>query len=329
MQIRYKASATGLLGAMANLSRTREGDTGQMTDAHITKLGGLSVTMSFYLPRWSGWMVLLALLTSGCATLRDSAPEGLAALIDRAPVPEQVAGLNYQEIAELGVADSCRLLADTHASGRRMPRRELNRQLPVCQAEVEQALAQRAEAARLDTLVEQAWQDLQARRERLRLEAERRRLEEELHARQMQHEQERLEQEAQEANSRQQWQAQLAAASVHAVLTEYELEDKPVAYSPGQVSERSLSNFLACVELAYPNRGYQITRDGRRLVVVARRAALPRGEMPIEARFTEQDEFWLLTYLQVAEITAATAQDRFILAQNLIAQSCYSQDGLL
>lgn len=285
-------------------------------------------------PRFSGFAVVaVCLLLSGCASLREHAPDSLAALIDRSAPPAQVAGLGYAEIAALGVHGSCDLLAQTLEQKRTLPRRELEGSLlPSCQAEVETALARERESARLDELVEQAWQSLLARREKARQAEERRMLEAELQRRQLQQQQQQ-EQSEQQAASRQsrheEWLQRLTAAAIHSALAELEVPDRPLAFSAGQVSERSLSNFLACVELAYPNRGYQISRDGRRLVVIAEKAALPRGRMPIEARFTEHDEFWLLTYLKVAEITAATAQDRFILAQNLVAQSCYGEDGLL
>jgi len=287
-------------------------------------------------PRFSGFAVVaVCLLLSGCASLREHAPDSLAALIDRSAPPAQIAGLGYAEIAGLGVHGSCDLLAQTLEQKRTLPRRELEGSLlPSCQAEVEGALARERESARLDELVEQAWQALLVRREKARQAEERRMLEAELQRRQLQqHQQQKQQRSEQQAASResrhQDWQLRLAAAAIYPTLAQLEIQDRPLAFSAGQVSERSLSNFLACVELAYPNRGYQISRDGRRLVVIAEKAALPRGRMPIEARFTEHDEFWLLTYLKVAEITAATAQDRFILAQNLVAQSCYGEDGLL
>lgn len=282
--------------------------------------------------RFSGFAVAaVCLLLSGCASLREHAPDSLAALIDRTAPPARIAGLGYSEIAALGVHGSCDTLARAQEEGRTLPRRELEGSLlPSCQAEVEAALARERESARLDELVEQAWQALLVRREKARQAEERRMLEAELQRRQLQQQQKQNEQQAASRESRHQdWQQRLAAAAIHSALAEIEAPDRPLAFSAGQISERSLSNFLACVELAYPNRGYQISRDGRRLVVIAEKAALPRGRMPIEARFTEHDEFWLLTYLKVAEITAATAQDRFILAQNLVAQSCYGEDGLL
>ena len=232
---------------------------------------------------------------------------------------------------------SCDTLAATLAQKRTLPRRELEGSLlPSCQTEVEAALARERESARLDDLIEQGWQTLLARRERERQAEERRTLEAELQRRQLQQQQQQQQQRQQNEQQaasresrRQEWRQRLSAAAIHTALAELEVPDRPLAFSVGQISERALSNFLACVELAYPNRGYKIGRDGRKLVVIAEKAALPRGRMPIEARFTEHDEYWLLTYLKVAEITAATAQDRFILAQNLVAQSCYGEDGLL
>ncbi len=289
-------------------------------------------------PQFSGFAIVVAcLLVSGCASLREHAPDALAALIDRSAPPTRVAGLDYSEIEALGVHGSCDTLAATLAQKRTLPRRELEGSLlPSCQTEVEAALARERESARLDDLIEQGWQTLLARRERERQAEERRTLEAELQRRQLQQQQQQQQQRQQNEQQaasresrRQEWRQRLSAAAIHTALAELEVPDRPLAFSVGQISERALSNFLACVELAYPNRGYKIGRDGRKLVVIAEKAALPRGRMPIEARFTEHDEYWLLTYLKVAEITAATAQDRFILAQNLVAQSCYGEDGLL
>lgn len=286
-------------------------------------------------PRFSGFAVVaFGLLLSGCASLREHAPDSLAALIDRTTPPTRIAGLDYSEIAALGVHGSCDTLAQTLEQKRTLPRRELEGSLlPSCQVEVEEALARERESARLDELIEQGWQALLARRERERQAEERRMLEAELQRRQLQQQQQQEQTEQQAASSRQsrhqEWLQRLSVAAIHSALAELEVPDRALAFSAGQISERSLSNFLACIELAYPNRGYRISRDGRKLVVIAEKAALPRGRMPIEARFTEHDEFWLLTYLKVAEISATTAQDRFILAQNLVAQSCYGEDGLL
>ncbi len=286
-------------------------------------------------PRFSGFAIVVAcLMTTGCAAVRERAPDSLAALIDRSVPPARVGGLDYNQIAELGVHGSCDILAKTLAERRTLPRRELEGSLlPSCQSEVEAALARERESARLDELIEQAWQSLLIRREKAWQAEERRMLEAELQRRQLQQQQQQKQSEQQAASSResrhQDWLRRLASAAIHSALAELEVPDRLLAFSAGQVSERSLSNFLACVELAYPNRGYKISRDGRRLVVIAEKAALPRGRMPIEMRFTDHDEFWLLSYLKVAEITAATAQDRFILAQNLVAQSCYGEDGLL
>jgi hypothetical protein len=294
--------------------------------------------MVVFFPRWSTIVAItFCLLASGCTTLRENAPDGLAALIDRALPPTEVAGLDYPAIAELGIHGACDELAEMARQNRTVPRRQLEGSLlPACDAEVRRALAEQREAARLDGLIEAAWQELLVRRELQRLLDERRQLEMDLQRRQMLRQQaiaERLRQQQQQQVTKESrlkaLVAALAAAAVHQVLADLEVEDKAMAYSVGQVSERSLSNFLACIELAYPNRGYQVSRDGRKLVVIAEQAALPRGRMPIELRFTENDDYWLLTFLKVAEIKAGSAQDRFILAQNLVAQSCYGEDGLL
>jgi hypothetical protein len=304
-------------------------------DAHTLVLPELHRRMVSVLPRWSTIVLIsCCLLATGCTALRESAPDSLAALIDRAVPPPQVAGLDFDSIEALGVHGSCDMLAEMWRQNRSVARRELEgRLLPTCEADVQAALARQREAQRLDGLIEEAWQALLARREQQRLLAERRQLEEDLRRRQMQKQQAREEQIKQQLATRQSRIESLAvtlkAAAVHQALAELSVQDKSLAYSAGQISERSLSNFLACVEIAYPNKGYKIRRDGRRLVVIAEKAALPRGRMPIELRFTENEGFWLLTFLKVAEITASNAQDRFILAQNLVAQSCYGEDGLL
>ena len=298
----------------------------------------LHISMASVFPRWlTIALIPFCLLATGCATLREHAPDALAALIDRTVPPNEVAGLDFPAISALGVHGSCDVLAGMAAQNRSVPRRELEeRLLPACEADVEAAIAQQREDLRLELLIEEAWQELLARREQQRLLEERRQLEADLQRRQMQKQQaieDQVKQQQQQQASRQSRLAALAVtlqgAAVHQALAELEIQDKALAYSAGQVSERSLSNFLACIELAYPNKGYQVRLDGRRLVVIAEKAALPRGRMPIEMRFTENDDYWLLTFLKVAEITASNAQDRFILAQNLVAQSCYREDGLL
>ncbi|MFN3713327.1 MAG: hypothetical protein ACK4SX_06695 [Alcanivoracaceae bacterium] len=275
-------------------------------------------------------VITLAVLLSACGVLRERAPAPLASLLDRQVPPDQVAGLDYGQIAELGVEGSCVPLAEAWAEGRALPRRDIDEwMLPQCEADVVEALAREKESARVEYLIEEAWLALEQRRERERRVEQRRRLALELQRRQLLKEQELAQQQASREARRQALLQRLAAAAIHDALATVEVADRPLAYSLGQVSERSLANFLACIELAYPNKGYELTRDGRRLVVIAQQAALPRGRLPIEARFTEHDEFWLLTFLKVAEISAANAQDRFILAQNLLAQSCYGEDGLL
>jgi hypothetical protein len=287
--------------------------------------------MVVVLPRWLMIVVIAAsLLATGCSALREHSPDMLAVLIDRTVPPAQVAGLDYTEIAAMGVYGTCDTLATLFAQQQSMPRRELEDELlPACEAEVQAALALQREDARLDELVEQAWQSLLARREQQRLLEQRRQLEAELQRRHMLKQQAQEQQRASQKSRQQELMIKQQNAVIQQALADLNVIDKPLAYSVGQVSERSLSNFLACIELAYPNKGYQVRRDGRKLVVIAEKAALPRGRLPIELRFTENDSYWLMTFLKVAEISASSAQDRFILAQNLVAQSCYGVDGLL
>jgi hypothetical protein len=274
-------------------------------------------------------LLLLVMSLAACSALGERTPPALSALIDRQVPPEQVAGLDYGQITELGVGGSCLPLGEAWAENRSVPRRDLDEWLGQCEADIDVARTRQAEDASLTYLIEEAIQSLEVRQARLRRAEQRRRLAEELQRRQLEKEREQEQARASREARRAEWLARLAAAAIHEALATLDVADKALAYSLGQISERSLSNFLACVELAYPNRGYQLSRDGRRLVVIAEQAALPRGRLPIEARFTEYDDYWLLTFLKVAEISAVNAQDRFILAQNLLAQSCYGEDGLL
>jgi hypothetical protein len=204
--------------------------------------------MVVFFPRWSTIVAItFCLLASGCTTLRENAPDGLAALIDRALPPTEVAGLDYPAIAELGIHGACDELAEMARQNRTVPRRQLEGSLlPACDAEVRRALAEQREAARLDGLIEAAWQELLVRRELQRLLDERRQLEMDLQRRQMLRQQaiaERLRQQQQQQVTKESrlkaLVAALAAAAVHQVLADLEVEDKAMAYSVGQVSERS------------------------------------------------------------------------------------------
>lgn len=287
--------------------------------------------MVFFRSAWRiAAVISLPLLLSACASLGERAPAPIAALIDRQLPPERVLGLDYAAIQALGVAGDCAVLADALEQSRSLPRRDLEMDLlPRCEQDILDAQSLRAEEQRVDALIEEAWLALEARKLRERRAQERRRLAAELQRRQMQKQQALEQQQASRQARREALLARLEAAAIHEVLASLAIEDKPLAYSLGQVSERTLANFLACIEVAYPNKGYQVSLDGRRLVVIAEQASLPRGRLPIEIRLTDNDTFWLLSYLKVAEISAANAQDRFILAQNLLAQSCYGEDGLL
>ena len=70
-------------------------------------------------------------------------------------------------------------------------------------------------------------------------------------------------------------------------------------------------------------------RDKDRLTVTARQADMLRGDVDIRARFVNVWDTWMLESLSVAELTARTPQDRFMLAQNLLAGHCYGIDDLM
>ena len=107
------------------------------------------------------------------------------------------------------------------------------------------------------------------------------------------------------------------------------LPDQPLAFAVGQASERTMKNFLACLEVGYPNQGYEVDRGDDSLTVTARQADMLRGDVDIRARFVNVWDTWMLESLSVAELTARTPQDRFMLAQNLLAGHCYGIDNLM
>ena len=47
-----------------------------------------------------------------------------------------------------------------------------------------------------------------------------------------------------------------------------------------------------------------------------------RGDVLLESRYTRIWDNWTLQYLSVGEIRAENAQDRYVLAQNLLGSQC-------
>lgn len=273
--------------------------------------------MRFYLN-----LVLLALITllvSGCASLREST----AGWLGQTPAPATVAGLNYAEIEELGALDdACSKLANAHAEERYLSERKLNDEwLPACRQRIESA----RESRRLDRLVATAYEEQQAyKEEKARQREEREQVRRNIEAARKDAEAHREASDVDEAQS--QLRERLSDAHILTLLEA--VPDQPLAFAVGQSSERSMKYFLACLEVGYPNQGYEINRGDKSLTVTARQANMLRGDVDIRAHFEDVWDTWMLESLSVAEVTARTPQDRFMLVQNLLAGHCNGIDDL-
>lgn len=274
-------------------------------------------------------VVLLAVMQGGCADLRGTTREWGARLVGREPVSPMVAGVTLADLSSLGVRDApgCRELVEADQAGRLVSSRVLQQQwLPMCGAAVEDAQAHARWLAEAQRLIDEAWQMLEQERiEREQREARQQALENAIRDRQQAAEQQarQVEREERIVTLRD----ELEAAQIHDALRAF--QDKPMGYTLADKSARSMKEFLACIELAYPNKGYEVSYSGHVLSVKVLKASSLRGSITIEARFYETGDVWLLNYLRVAEMEAPSAQDRFILAQNLMASHCYAIDGLL
>lgn len=263
--------------------------------------------------------VLLMLLLSGCASVRQGALDTGAALTGRVLAPEQVAALDYGQIRGLdALRDECLVLADVQRRRGYIKQTDLEWLVPQCENIIASEQARIAEEQAIAEFIAREWAVLQHRLEQIRREEARQRRQQEAIARETQAREEAVFM-LREA---------IAGALIQRELADNGVQNKPLAHTQGQPVEISLNTFLACVELAYPNAGYRISRNARNLTVVAVRARLPRGEMPIEARFIEYPNSWLLNYLKVADIEPRTAADRYVLAENLLAERCHSEAGL-
>jgi len=262
---------------------------------------------------------LVAVALTGCASLRDST----AGLLGRTQAPATVAGLSYGAIDALGAMEgACRQLAGAHGAGRYVDERLLNDDwLPACRARIESVRQSR----RQDRLVDDAYQAQRAHEAELaRQRAEQARIRRNMEAARREAEK-RSEDAADNAQAR--LRERLADAHILSILDD--VPDQPLAFAVGQASERSMKNFLACLEVGYPNQGYEVDRGDDSLTVTARQADMLRGDVDIRARFVNVWDTWMLESLSVAELTARTPQDRFMLAQNLLAGHCYGIDNLM
>lgn len=301
---------------------------------HLSKYGlicfvlvmrmSLTAVFSWHHARARGACVgLLLLLAAGCTPISDVT----LPWVPQITPPDRIGGLTYAEIDELGALHGpCAYLGDLHARALTLTEVEFGPVLEACKAQIMKAEAEEAERLRAEEeqaiaeMMAREWQAVEQAREQEWREAEQRRQEAELLRAQLA---------AAEEKERQRRAALLQRLSQAVVQRELaDVQDKPIAHNLGQPLKTTLKTFLACVELAYPNKGYQITRSGRNLTVVMREAELPRGDLAIESRFVENPEYWRMTYLRVADIEARTDADRFVLSQNLTAESCPQEGGL-
>ncbi|AJD47636.1 hypothetical protein S7S_06100 [Isoalcanivorax pacificus W11-5] len=275
--------------------------------------------------RACGVCALLALLlaAAGCTPISDV----VMPWVPQVTPPARVGGLTYAGIDELGALHGpCAYLGDLHTRGLMLPETEFELVLEACTAQVMKAEEEEAERLRAEEeraiaeMMAREWQAVEAAREQEWREAERRRQEAELLRAQLA---------AAEQKERERREALLQRISQANVQRELAgVPDKPIAHNLSQPLKTTLKTFLSCIELAYPNKGYQIARSGRTLTVIMREAELPRGDLAIESRFVENPEYWRMTYLRVADIEARTDADRFVLSQNLTAESCPQEGGL-
>ncbi|EKF75018.1 hypothetical protein A11A3_06176 [Alcanivorax hongdengensis A-11-3] len=259
-------------------------------------------------------------LLAGCAT-SSFLPSFLQA---RQSVPDSVSGLSYPAIDRLGaMTGPCLALAEAHQNGRRITVTLLQQQwLPDCRRRIEQARA-RQEALQLTRAVEQAWRQVQAhgraqQAERARLQARRQTLRQPAVKSGKNERAEASDTVSEQA--RRHHRERLRAATINELLRG--VPDLPMAYTLGQPSSLSLTGFLSCLEVAYPNQGYEIEQRRDSLVVKALQADMLRGDVTIESHFSRAWGTWVLQQLSVAQVSASRARDRYRLARNLLADEC-------
>ena len=259
----------------------------------------------------------LVAAVSGCSTVVPTTADWLG--WTRAPA--QVDGLDYHEIDALGArVGGCQSLYEYHREARYLKEQQAAVWLDDCVEQIAGARKARHYAQQVDLEVENAWQALLAHKEAQRRQEQRRReLRDDMRQAQKMAETLRNAEEEQEKAHSQRLE-RLDGANIHSLMRE--VPNLPLAFTVGSASEMTLKRFLACLEVLYPNEGYQIRRDGDKLTVKAERATMMRGDVLLESRYTRIWDNWTLQYLSVGEIRAENAQDRYVLAQNLLGSQC-------
>ncbi len=259
----------------------------------------------------------LVAAVSGCSTVVPTTADWLG--WTRAPA--QVDGLDYHEIDALGArVGGCQSLYEHQREARYLTEQQAVVWLDDCVEQIAGARKARHYAQQVDLEVESAWQAVLAHKEAQRRQAQRRREIREgmRQAQQMAETLRNAEEEQEKAQS--QRLERLDGANIHSLMLE--VPNLPLAFTVGSASDMTLKRFLACLEMLYPNEGYQIRRDGDKLTVKAERATMMRGDVLLESRYTRIWDNWTLQYLSVGEIRAENAQDRYVLAQNLLGSQC-------
>ena len=254
---------------------------------------------------------------SGCSTMVPTTADWLG----WTQAPQSVAGLSYDEMAALGArVGGCQSLYQHYSESRYLKEQQEEAWRKDCVEQIARARKARHDAEQVDLEVEKAWQAVQAHKEEQRRKAQRRReLREEMRQAQQMAETLRNAEEKQES-AEQQRQERLDGANIHGLIQE--VPNLPLAFTVGSPSDMTLKRFLACLEVLYPNEGYQIRRDDDKLTVKAERATMMRGDVLLESRYARIWDSWTLQYLSVGEIRAENALDRYVLAQNLLGSQC-------
>lgn len=263
---------------------------------------------------------------AGCTTI--------ATVFGGVKAPERVQGLSYLAISRLGALEgSCLVLSEHYEDGSSLLEEELAEHVEACEKTIEGAhkeLNQRVKDVEQEAISASVQQDYehfaaqQRQRQQLKQEEWRKAEEERQRAAMLKAQLEEAERNV--AQRQQELQEKLADTAALQALSK--VADKPIAHHVNQPSQAYLKEFLACVELAYPNQGYDVKRSGKQLSIVVKKAKLPRGDFPIAMAFNEYPDYWRMTHLKVADIEARSDTDRFVLSQNLTAESCPRDGGL-
>lgn len=259
----------------------------------------------------------LVAAASGCSTVVPTT----AGWLGWTHAPAQVAGLDYDEIEALGArVGGCQSLYQHHSESRYLKEQQEVAWRNDCVAQISRVRKARHDAEQVELEVDRAWKAVLMHKEEQRRKAERRReLREEMRqARQMAEALRNAEEE--QENAQQQRQERLDGANIHGLIQD--VPNLPLAFTVGSPSDMTLKRFLACLEVLYPNEGYQIRRDGDKLTVKAEQATMMRGDVLLESRYARIWGSWILQYLSVGEIRAVNAEDRYVLAQNLLGSQC-------